>query len=262
MNHTVALLTDFGYHDNYVGVMKGVILSINPKASFVDLCHEIPPQDILRGALILKNAYRYLPKKTTFLAVVDPGVGSKRNPMILQTRDYCFVGPDNGIFSPIQNQERQTQIFTITASQYFLKPISSTFHGRDIFAPVAGYLSLGLAPDTFGPRQKSMVSLNLPMARVDKKRKEILGQVIDIDRFGNLLTNLQAQDIEKIKGQFTVQIGRKKIMGLSRSYGEVSQGEILAIIGSHGTLEIAVNQGSARRRLGVSTGEPIRILFD
>ena len=261
MSAHVALLTDFGLEDNYVGTLKAVILKINPKACVVDICHSIPPQDILAAALILKGSYLYFSKKTIFLIVVDPGVGSKRKAIILKTKDYTFIAPDNGILSLISDENRQRQIFKITNDKYFLKPTSNTFHGRDVFAPVAAYLSKGLKPNTFGPERKELKKLIFPKPQLNKREKQIDGEIIYIDRFGNLMTNIEEGDIGGVSDDVFISIKNKIISGIRRSYYSVLKARPLAIINSMGYLEIAVNQDSASRILKAKKGEKVRLNF-
>jgi S-adenosyl-L-methionine hydrolase (adenosine-forming) len=256
---TIALLTDFGLNDHYAGTMKGVILSIQANVQVVDLCHHIKPQDIVHGALVLKSAYRFFPKKTIFVAVVDPGVGSARGKIILKTKDYVFVAPDNGILSLVAEIEKQTRFYEITNDRYFLKPASDTFHGRDIFAPVAAYLTKGLSPLTFGNKIQNIVRLKWPNPLIDRKHKRISGEVVHIDRFGNLVTNISEKDLKRFRGRFSIHIKNKSISQLSHSYAEAKKGQLLGIIGSMGFLEIAANGRSAGRRLKVLKGERVKI---
>jgi len=255
---TIALLTDFGLQDNYVGIMNGVILNINPDVQIVDITHEIPAQDILQGALALKSAYSYFPHGTIFVGVVDPGVGSKRKPILVVTKQYYFLGPDNGLLSPIIEEEKSVKIFSITSEKYFLKPVSNTFHGRDIFAPVAAHLSKGLAPARFGKVQKDFVRLKIPRPTVQDRH--IIGEVIAIDRFGNLITNIEEKLFNGFKGKFQVKIKNVLIKGLSPSYFSVKAGEPLVVIGSKGYLEISVNQGSAKECLKAGLGDKVNIV--
>jgi S-adenosylmethionine hydrolase len=255
----IALLTDFGTDDHYVGVMKGVILKVNPRVMLIDISHGIRAQDILQGAFTLRNSYRYFPPRTVFLVVVDPGVGSHRKAIIARTRRYTFVAPDNGILSPALAQEPSADVYSIEKDRYFLKPVSGTFHGRDIFAPVAAHLSKGLPPVRFGRRQRSYIKLRLPCAQVDNKTKTIRGQVVGVDHFGNLVTNIESFHFKMFKGQFAVKIKNTPIGGLTDAYAAVPKGRWLAIIGSSGCLEISVNQGSAARKLKAGIGDPVKI---
>ncbi len=259
MPSNIVLLTDFGLNDNYVGVMKGVILAIQPHAHIVDLSHSIKPHDVLEGALTLKTAYTYFPKYSIFVCVVDPGVGSKRKPILVATKDYLFLAPDNGVLTPIIDQERTYKIFEIKNDRYLIKPVSHTFHGRDIFSPVAAYLSKGLLPSRFGPRLKSIKRLELPIPVVNRKNRKIVGQVMHIDHFGNLITNIEERDLKGFSDRFHLNIKNSVIRGLCHSYVEVKRGSVLSIIGSAGYLEISVNQGSAAKKLNVKKGERVEI---
>ena len=260
MNSTIALLTDFGTKDHFVGVLKAVIININPHAHTIDLCHEVSSFDILEGALLLERSYRYFPKKTIFLIVVDPGVGSARKAIILKTKDYIFVAPDNGILTLIAQENRQNHIFEITNPRYFLKTISSTFHGRDIFAPVVAHLSRGTALKNFGPRQKTLKTLNIPTPKIDKKTQQINGKIIYIDKFGNLVTNIRQNGLRGRKN-LLIRIKDKAIHGLSHSYSNAPKGQLLAITNSMGYLEIALNHDSASHFLNAKKGGKVKLSF-
>lgn len=243
----ISLITDFGLKDNFVGVMKAVILRINPQARIIDLCHEVAAQNILQAAFLLKGSLKYFAKGTVFLAVVDPGVGSQRKKIVVKTENYFFVAPDNGVLSFALKDEAPKEIIEITNEKYFLIPVSDTFHGRDIFAPVAAHLSRLKPPAAFGRRIKSLKELELPEAKAAAKCLE--GQVIYIDRFGNLVTNIRedvAVDFIKNK-RFELSFKNRVIKRISRSYCEAMESEPLVLIGSFGYLEIAVNFGSAER---------------
>ncbi|MCA9398483.1 MAG: SAM-dependent chlorinase/fluorinase [Candidatus Omnitrophica bacterium] len=255
MKRTIVLLTDFGTQDSYVGVMKGVILTIQNDTHLVDLTHHIKPQNIVQAATVLKNAYKFFPAKTVFCCVVDPGVGTERHPVIVKTKDYTFVGPDNGLFAPIIAEEEAT-VYTISNTKYFLEPVSQTFHGRDIFAPVAAHVSKGVAVTKIGTRQKDHVKLNLPQPKVDQRRNCVIGQIVDIDRFGNLITNVKP---DFLKDAFVIHLKKKAIDKLSVSYGDAPGGDLLAIIGSHGFLEFSVNQGSAEEVAKSKIGDTFKI---
>ena len=237
----ISLLTDFGTADYYVGAVKGAILSVNPDAVIVDITHEIPAQDIETGAFTLRAAYKTFPRGTVHCAVVDPGVGSARRPIIVSANDQFFVGPDNGIFTYIEPPHRT---FHITAEKYFRPDPSSTFHGRDIFAPVAAALSSGVSPEQFGPEindEVKLPSLETPL------------RIIHIDRFGNCVTNITRETFE-VK---SLAINGRTITALRNFYGEAPAEEIFAIWGSAGFLEISVNGGSAAQILGAKRGDLI-----
>jgi S-adenosylmethionine hydrolase len=255
----ITLLTDFGTKDGYVGAVKGVIKRINPEAEIVDVTHEVESYDVPGAAFALNSSYGYFPKGTIHLAVVDPGVGSLRQPIFIRTTDFFFVGPDNGIFSFIYEREELTEIVVISNKKYFLAELSSTFHARDIFAPVAAYLSLGVETDEFGSSAKECMKLVIP--EPESKGKSLKGAIIHIDRFGNLITNVRA-DLLKKKRSAEIAVGKRKIKGISRSYFEIGHKRLGALVGSSGFLELAVNQGSAERLLKAKVGERIVIDFE
>lgn len=260
MKRVITLLTDFGVQDGYVGTMKGVIHTINPRASVVDLSHEVSPHDILEAAYILYSAYRYFPAGTVHLIVVDPGVGSPRRIVGMMADDYIFIAPDNGVLTFIIQRADVKEIFEITNEKYFLKPISDTFHGRDIFAPVAAHLSKGVALAKLGGRIGGIKKLKIVKPRVTKEG--FCGEVIHIDRFGNLITNIDRKLLEEFKVQiskFKVKVGTEVIFGISKSYADVETGKFLAIFGSSGFLEISVSQGNASKVLGVERGQKVEV---
>jgi len=255
-NKIITLTTDFGQAGGYVGAVKGVLLRINPQIKIVDITHEISPFNVLEGALVLNSFYRFFPKGTIHLTVVDPGVGGKRKGVLIRTDDYFFVGPDNGIFSFIYDQEKVREMINITNLEYFLGKPSSTFHARDIFAPVSAYLSLGVKLGEFGsPTQDCYkFKLHAPVYRKDY----LMGEIIYIDRFGNLVTNISSDLIRKSK-RVQIRIKNKKINHLSQYYEEEKEGKLLALFGSSNFLEIAVNQGNAQKLLKAKTGDKVKI---
>ena len=257
MAEIITLLTDFGTDDSYVGAIKGVILSINPDAAIIDISHQIPPQDIIAGAFVLSQAAPFFPKGTVHIAVVDPGVGGKRKPTLIETDRYFFVGPDNGIFSLALQNERIRQKIHLTNKDYFLGHISSTFHGRDIFSPVAAYLSIGIDPALFGKKIKTLTSLDVkkPSARNGK----ITGQIIHVDRFGNLITNIDEGLMKNIfkNRRFEVEVCDNIIKRFVPSYTNAKQGEPIGLIGSSGLLEIAIRDKNASMELEIKRGDNI-----
>ncbi|MCZ6676513.1 MAG: SAM-dependent chlorinase/fluorinase [Candidatus Poribacteria bacterium] len=255
----ITLTTDFGTSDLYVGVMKGVILNINPRAQIVDITHAIPPQDLNAAAFLIDSAYRYFPPGTVHVVVVDPGVGSERHPIACQTETAFFVCPDNGILTRILRDASHTSAVTIENPDYCLPRISNTFHGRDIFAPVAAHLSRGVPIEDLGTPVATPVRLPIPTPHVTEEA--ITGHVIWIDHFGNLITNISHELLKSIEGQngFVIQVGGVAINRLNHSYAESAVGEVLAIIGSFGRLEISINQGNAALTLGVKRNDSITI---
>jgi S-adenosyl-L-methionine hydrolase (adenosine-forming) len=254
------LLTDFGTRDHYVASMKGVVLGINPRCTLVDITHQVRPHDIDEGAFILANAYSCFPKGTIHLSVVDPGVGSPRRPVLLVTRNYFFVGPDNGLLTLAAREDSVKEVIDLTNPKFFLSRISTTFHGRDIFAPVAAHLSLGIRPGVLGPRLNSWVKLDGVEPRIIGG--ELVGKALHIDAFGNLISNISEGLLFQFsQGRpFVVRAGAKSIHGLEKGYWEGKRGDTIALIGSGGFLEISVKEGSARRKLKIKRGDKIKVL--
>ncbi len=258
-NPVITLLTDFGTKDHYVASMKGVILKINPQCRLIDITHQVSPHDIREGAFILASAYSYFPKGTMHLAVVDPGVGGARKPLLLVTPNYCFVGPDNGLFTMVSRKESVEQIIALDKRKYHLSKVSTTFHGRDIFAPVAAHLSLGVKPSALGHKIDSVSWLGFegPFIREDK----LLGEILHVDTFGNLVSNIDEGRFFRFtrRRPFVIRAGGKTIPGLKKGYWEGKKGEPIALFGSGGFLEISVREGNAQKALKVKRGDPIVI---
>jgi S-adenosylmethionine hydrolase len=254
----ITLTTDFGTKDGYVGAVKGVIKSINPESQLVDITHEIEPFDIPGAAFTLRNYYAYYPRGTVHLVVVDPGVGSDRQPLLIKSENFFFVGPDNGIFTFLYEREKLIEIIKVSKKKYFLADLSTTFHARDIFAPVAAYLSLGVDVSEFGSPAKQCSKLLLPQSK--EARNKLTGEIIHIDRFGNLISNMEVDRLYK-KHIATIRVGKRLFNQLSRSYSEIPIGKVGALIGSSGLLEIAVNQGSAQNALKAKIGTSVEIDF-
>ncbi|MGE0679844.1 MAG: S-adenosyl-l-methionine hydroxide adenosyltransferase family protein [Candidatus Binatia bacterium] len=256
--HIITLLTDFGSRDAFVGVMKGVMLDVNPSVAFVDLSHEVPPQDILAGALILRSAASFFPPGTIHLAVVDPGVGSSRRALLVETPRAFFVGPDNGLLSLAAPADAVTRLIYLTNEQYFLTLRSQTFHGRDVFAPVAAHLSRGVPPERFGDTISNMERLALPS--VERRASGLTGNVIYIDHFGNIITNITEADVRLFPTDtLLVSINSMQIRGMQSSYAAVEVGAPVAIINSWGLMEIAVRNGSAAQHLAIHLGHPVHL---
>jgi S-adenosylmethionine hydrolase len=255
----ITLLTDFGTKDHYVASMKGVILNINPECHLVDITHRVNPQDIKEGAFILANAYSYFPKGTVHLCVVDPGVGGSRKPILLVTQNYFFVGPDNGLFALVAQREKIKEVVVLSKRKYFLSKISSTFHGRDLFAPVAAHLSLGVKPNAFGNKMSSLKEIGFPKPVVKDGR--LFGEILHIDAFGNVISNIDEAGLSRfVQGcPCVIRAGRKSIPGVREGYWEGKKGEPIALLGSGGFLEISVREGSAQKILKVKKGDPIWI---
>ncbi|MGQ4891193.1 MAG: SAM hydrolase/SAM-dependent halogenase family protein [Candidatus Njordarchaeia archaeon] len=259
---TIALLSDFGSKDFYVGVMKGVILSINPNAVIVDVANDVEKHNIIAGAFALYNSFSYFPKGTIFLAVIDPGVGTEREPILVETKDYFFVAPNNGLIYPVIAKNGIRKIVHLKNKKYFLQNISFTFHGRDIFAPVAAYLSLGLDAEVFGdvlPREKLVKLELIDFSRLDKR---IIGKIIYIDIFGNIVTSIPNFELSNLEfgTEMIIKVKDRLInASLKRTYGEAEQNEFIILRGSQGFVEIAMNQKSAAESLGVKVGEKVSL---
>ena len=246
----VALLTDFGHRDCYVGVMKGVILSICPKARLVDLCHEIPPQDLASASRALIANARYFPEGTIFAAVVDPGVGTARAAVAARAGGRFYLAPDNGLLGHLEVD----RAVRIENKDLILQPASRTFHGRDVFAPAAAHLARGVKLDDLGPRVGKLKTLDLPEPR--RTRAGRVGEVVAVDRFGNLITNIPAALAAE---GAAVRLGRRWIGRVVPTYASVKPGAFAALVGSSGVLEIAVRNGDARSTTGAAVGAPVLV---
>jgi S-adenosylmethionine hydrolase len=261
----ITLLTDFGTADYFVGAMKGVILSINGEARIVDITHEIPPQDVQAGAFTLFAAYKSFPAETVHVAVVDPGVGSNRRPILVSGGGQFFVGPDNGLFSYIYERHAEARVFHLTREEYFRPQVSATFHGRDVFAPIAAALSKGIPAEQLGDEIADYV--RLPHLKLKLLGGNIVeASIIHIDRFGNCITNLTPEDITEamIARGVSLMINGRKITSFRRFFAEETESpaELFAIWGSAGYLEIAANKASAAQLLGVERGQKITVTSD
>lgn len=255
----VTLLTDFGTTDYFVGAMKGVIFGINPSAQIVDITHDIPPQDIEAAAFILLNSYPSFPDNSVHVAVVDPGVGSNRRPIVVRAANQFFVGPDNGVFSYVCEREATHQTIHVTADQYFKHPVSTTFHGRDVFAPVAAAITKGLPLTDLGRRITDSVRLaSLSPTKLDNGKIE--GRIIHVDRFGNCVTNISRKDLSvKNEAAAVIRVKGKTIRSFRRFFADDAQSrdKFFSVWGSAGFLEIAVANNSAARLLKAERGTQI-----
>ncbi len=258
---TITLLTDFGHQDVYVGVMKGVLAERCPDANVVDLCHEIQPQNVAQAAYLLETSYAYFPAAAVHVVVVDPGVGTERGIVCLRTQGYTFLAPDNGVLGPITKRAAIEALVSVTNAAFFLDDVSATFHGRDIFAPVAAALASGVDLDELGPRIERVKALDAAEPKLGEAG-QLLGQVIHVDRFGNLITNITADALRAYcdaRQSVNVHVGAVGICGVSQTYADVGPGEWVALIGSTSRLEISVNHGDAARLAGCGIGAVVRI---
>ena len=253
----ITLTTDFGGQDHFVGVLKGVILGINPRAVLVDLCHEVPPQNVAHGAFVLYCAYRYFPPGAVHLAVIDPGVGLRERKIIaVHAAHQTFIGPDNGLFSYILDEEKEFKIHLVENSDWMPGAISRTFHGRDIMAPVAAHLSNGETLARAGREITEILRLQPLAARYGEDRIE--GRVVHVDRFGNLVTNISTSRARKRFGvDFLMETGSLRIQGLSEAYAASRPGDVLAVGGSHGFIEIARYLGRAENPPHMTRGTQV-----
>lgn len=256
----ITLLTDFGTGDPWVGTLKGVLWSIQPAFRIVDLTHEIPPHDVFQAAFTLFRCYRDFPPWTIHLCVVDPGVGGDRRPLLVVTDDRYFIGPDNGLFSFVYAHDAVSRVIHITADHYFRRPVSQTFHGRDVFAPVAAWLSKGIDSSRFGEVVEDPVTFPVPVDRIGEDGL-LRGEVCAVDRFGNLLTNVRQQTLDTLRQRaegrpLTVVLGEREIPVTSGGYGH--QAPLFALVGSSGLLEIAAREASCAQVTGIrSRGTPV-----
>ncbi|MGC8668479.1 MAG: SAM hydrolase/SAM-dependent halogenase family protein [Chthonomonadales bacterium] len=260
MGPIVTLTTDFGVEDAYAGIMKGVILSIAPKARIVDLCHGISPQNVVAGALALEAAVDCFPPGTIHVAVVDPGVGTERAAVAVQGTRHTYVGPDNGVLTLALEADPVVRAVSLTNPRFHRVTVSATFHGRDIFAPAAGSLAAGADLGEMGEPLASLTPIPLPSPRTTGGAVE--AQVIHVDHFGNLITNLRAQELKRLKEEWgpadlVTHVGFARIPSISRTYADVAPGSLVAYVGSSNRLEIGVRNGSAARLLGVGVGSSV-----
>ncbi len=256
----ITLSTDFGTADHFVGTMKGVILKIAPEAALVDISHDIAPFEVMDGAFTIAQAYRFFPAGSIHVVVVDPGVGTSRRAVLVEAAGQRFIGPDNGVFSMIYDRESH-RVRELSNRKLFLPEVSSTFHGRDIFAPVAAHIAAGVAPARVGKLISDYVQLGL-MKPVQMARRVWSGTVLKVDRFGNLITNLHVDQFPAVRTQsFELSIGLRRLYDLSTTFADCLEGEPFVILGSSGYLEVVINQGSATKMLGCAAGSPVELTF-
>jgi S-adenosylmethionine hydrolase len=254
----ITLTTDFGLADHFVGTMKGVILGLAPEAQVVDISHEVTPFDIAQGGFLMAQAWKFFPPGTVHVVVVDPGVGTSRRPILAEAAGHRFVAPDNGVLSMVYSSEKHT-VRAITAEKYFLQPVSRTFHGRDIFAPVAAHLARGARPASFGKRIDDYLKRDFERP-VRTGKRAWTGTVLHIDHFGNLITNYRLEEFPQLsERRFVLAAGFQAIERLVGTYGEGERGELVLIEGSSGFLEISLDQAPAAKILGCGVGAPLEL---
>jgi S-adenosyl-L-methionine hydrolase (adenosine-forming) len=256
----ITLTTDYGTNDHLVGVMKGIILSINPEVNIIDISHGVLAHDVLDGALTIGQAYRYFPAKTIHVVVVDPGVGTSRRPILVAGDQHYFVGPDNGVLSSVYDQSEALYVWDIISEHYFRQPVSKTFHGRDIFAPVAAWLSKSWQTSAFGEAITDFARFAIPKPKA--AGNTIKGIVLRVDQFGNLITNVRVDDVPALAagdGKFQIKAGNAVVKKVVPTFAEGANGEAVGVIGSSGYLEICVNRTSAARTLGIGRGAEVTV---
>lgn len=259
----VTLTTDFGTNDHFVGAVKGVILDIVPEAAIVDVSHAVQAFDVLDGALTISQTYSYFPTGTVHLIVVDPGVGTTRRPIIASSDGYHFVAPDNGVLSMVYAREERMAVRHVTAEHYFRQPVINTFHGRDIFAPVAAYLAKQVDSHKFGDEIQDYVRFAAPKPKPAGDNR-IRAVVLKVDRFGNLITNVTPEDLPALfagKSGFKIAVGNKEISEIRNAYAEGAPGEVFGILGSMGYLEIVANRAAAAQITGAGKGSEVSIVL-
>lgn len=259
----VTLTTDFGTNDHFVGAVKGVILDIVPEAAIVDISHAVQAFDVLDGALTISQTYSYFPTGTVHMIVVDPGVGTARRPIIASSDGYHFVAPDNGVLSMIYAKEERIHVRHVTAEHYFHQPVSNTFHGRDIFAPVAAYLAKMVDSHKFGDEIEDYVRFAAPKPKTAGENR-IRAVVLKVDRFGNLISNVTPADVPALfagKAGFKIVVGNKEITEIRANYAEGAPGEVFGILGSMGYLEIVANRAAAAQITGAGKGSEVSIIL-
>lgn len=260
LRSVITLTSDFGLRDPYVAEMKAVILSINPKATVVDITHEIEKFNVRMGAYVLASASAYFPRGTIHVAVVDPGVGTKRRPVLVQMNGSYYVGPDNGLLALAAKNRSVERIYEISNRKLMLPRISSTFHGRDVFAPAAAHLANGMLPANFGPEIRDIVMPEF--ARIVERKNMLVGEVLHVDNFGNIITNFGESELNQISTKTAIKLRLKNVrlkLKLCKAYADVNANEPLAIVGSHDFLEISINQGNAAEAFKIHDGDKIML---
>jgi S-adenosylmethionine hydrolase len=259
----ITLTTDFGTSDHFVGTMKGVIVDIVPDVQIVDITHAVQAFDVLDGALAISQAYSYFPNGTIHLVVVDPGVGTARRPILASSDGYHFVAPDNGVLSMVYAREERIHVRQITSEHYFRQPVSNTFHGRDIFAPVAAYLAKFVESDKFGDEIEDYVRFAAPKPKAAGENR-IRGVVLKVDRFGNLITNVTPADAPALFAEsttFKIVVGTREITDIRKTFAEGGPGEVFGVLGSMGYLEIVANRAAAAQITGAGKGSEVSIFL-
>jgi S-adenosylmethionine hydrolase len=257
-NAIITLTTDYGTNDHLVGTLKGVILKINPDVTIVDITHQVSPYDLLDGALAIGSAYAYFPARTIHVVVVDPGVGTERRPLLVSSENQYFVAPDNGVLSLVYEKDANIVVRHANAEHYYLQPVSKTFHGRDVFAPLAAWLSKGWQTASMGEEIQDYKRFALP--RPKSSDGVVNGIVMRVDNFGNLVTNFRSDDLPEAAvqtGKLSLQVGTQSVSRLVETFALGKAGEPVAYVGSSGYVEIAVNKGNASRTLGIGRGKPV-----
>jgi S-adenosyl-L-methionine hydrolase (adenosine-forming) len=263
-NRLVTFTTDFGLNDHYVGTMRGVITNINSAAQIIDICNSVQSFDILDGALTISQAYKYFPSDTVHVVIIDPGVGTNRRPLLVQTEKHIFLAPDNGVLSLVYEREERLTVRHITSEHYFLQPVSATFQGRDVFAAIAGWLSKGVDPAKFGEEITDFVRFSTPRPKV-LSPTQLKAVVLKVDKFGNLVTNISEQDAAALftgnPPEFKLTVGKAEVTKLKRTFAEGAPGEVFAVIGSMGFVEIVSNRGNASIAAQAGKGVEIQVTF-
>ena len=263
-NRLVTFTTDFGLNDHFVGTMRGVITSIHPTAQIIDICNNVQSFDILDGALTISQAYRYFPSDTVHLVIVDPGVGTSRRPLLVQTEKHIFLAPDNGVLSLVYEREERLSVRHITSEHYFLQPVSATFHGRDVFAAVAGWLAKGVEVAKFGDEITDFVRFATPRPK-PISATQLKAIVLKADKFGNLVTNISERDVPVLfkenPPEFKLTVGKAEVTKLKRTFAEGAAGEVFAVIGSMGFIELVANRGNASIAAQAGKGAEIQVTF-